>query len=70
MKPRALNSHAPGCVVGEQELWPAWSAWRLFSNDGQVGSNAVNLEYKASKVFRPKAADFAEAPPLIAVCAE
>jgi hypothetical protein len=28
--------------------------------NGQVGSNAVNLEYKASKVFRPKAADFAE----------
>jgi hypothetical protein len=29
-------------------------------NDGQVGSNAVNLEREASKVFRPKAADFAE----------
>jgi hypothetical protein len=27
---------------------------------GQVGSNAVNLEHKASKVFRPKAAHFAE----------
>jgi hypothetical protein len=30
--------------------------------NGQVGSNAVNLEHKASKVFRPKAADFAEVP--------
>src|SRR5229473_800388 len=29
-------------------------------SDGEVGSNAVNLERKASKVFRPKAADFAE----------
>ena len=27
---------------------------------GQVGTNTVKLEHKASKVFRPKAADFAE----------
>jgi hypothetical protein len=33
---------------------------RVRPGDGQVGSNAVNLEHKASKVFRPKAADFAE----------
>src|SRR5260370_28594892 len=41
-------------------MYPFLTHRRFLPSHGQVGSNAVNLEHKASKVFRPKAADFAE----------